>query len=177
MPAASPPPLHRIIEALLFVGGPALSAARAAEVVAGLTPQQLADAVDALNRGYRRQRRPYAARATGAGYVLALRAPFRPLLDRLRRAGREARLSAAALDVLAIVGYRQPISKPEVDAMRGTESGAVLRQLVRRGLVAVSRVKAGARSETCYSTTQRFLDLFGLSAIDDLPQTQDAQAL
>lgn len=176
-PPASPPPLHRIVEALLFVGGPPLSAARAAEAVAGLTAEQLAESVDDLNRLYRRQRRPYAVRLAAGGYVLALRGRFRPLVERLHRAARLARLSPAALDVLAVIAYRQPVTKQEVDGLRGAESGALLRQLVRRGLVDVLRVKTGGRSETTYATTKRFLELFGLASIDDLPQTQDAQSL
>jgi segregation and condensation protein B len=98
------------------------------------------------------------------------------VVDRLYGSMREARLSQAALDVLALVAYRQPVTKQEVESLRGAESGGVLRQLVRLGLVAVQRGEAGQR-EVSYGTTPRFLTLFQLRSLDDLPRTQDLQQL
>src|SRR5262245_43898188 len=175
-PAAPPPPL-RLVEALLFVGGPPLTAVRAGEVVRGLGPEQFTQAIDALNQDYRRQGRPYSVQAQGPGFVLTLRPRYRSVLERLYGGPREARLSAAAVDVLALVAYRQPATKAEVDSLRGAESGALLRQLVRRGLVAVlQRGEAGQR-EVTYGTTARFLELFGLKSLEDLPRTQDLQQI
>jgi segregation and condensation protein B len=174
---ASPPPPLRIIEALLFVGGLPLTEERASETIRGLTPAQFREAIDALNQDYRRQGRPYTIRPQGQGYVLALRPPFRPLLEKLYGGIREARLSTAAVDVLALVAYRQPATKQEIDSFRGIESGALLRQLVRRGLIAVVHRAEAARREVSYGTTPRFLELFGLSSLDDLPRTQDLQIL
>jgi segregation and condensation protein B len=175
--SGTPPPLNRIIEALLFVGGPPLTAERAGETVRGLTPIQFIEAVDALNCDYRHQNRPYAIRAQGDGFVLGLRPRFRSLVDNLYGTPREARLSPAAVDVLALVAYRQPVTKPEVDGLRGVESGALLRQLIRRGLIAVSHRGEAGQREVSYGTTSRFLELFGLKDLDDLPQTQDLQLL
>lgn len=168
---------ERIVEALLFVGGSPLTAERAAAAVRGLTPQQFMDAVTALNDAYRRQGRPYAIQSQEHGYVLVLRPRFRPLLEKLYGGVKEARLSTAAVDVLSLVAYRQPVTKPEVDSLRGAESAALLRQLVRRGLVAVTQRGAAGQREVAYGTTPRFLELFGLSSLDDLPQTQDLQRL
>jgi segregation and condensation protein B len=176
MSSLTPTPL-RIVEALLFVGGPPLTAARAAEAVSGLTPTQFVHAVDTLNRDYRRQGRPYTIRTQNQGYVLALRPRFQPLVEKLYGTTREARLSPAAIDVLSLVAYRQPASKPEIDSLRGAESGALLRQLVRRGLISVVHRAEASRREVSYGTTTRFLELFGLKSIDDLPQTQDLQTL
>lgn len=174
---AAPPPVLRILEALFFVGGVPLTAERACAIVRGLTPAQLAEAVEVLNQDYRRQGRPYSIQGQEQGYILALRPRFRPMLERLYGQVREARLSPAAIDVLSLVAYRQPATKPEVDSIRGAESGNLLRQLVRRGLIAVvHRGEAGQR-EVAYGTTPRFLELFGLHSLDDLPQTQDLQTL
>jgi segregation and condensation protein B len=171
-PEAPPPPM-RIVEAMLFVGGAPLTATRAGEVVRGLTPEQFHQAIDALNRDYRRQARPYTIRAEGAGFVLALHYRYRGVMERLYGGPREAQLSQAAVDVLSLVAYRQPATKQEIDGLRGAESGALLRQLVRRGLIAVSqRGQAGQRDVT-YATTPRFLELFSLTNLDDLPRTQD----
>src|SRR5262249_30814853 len=134
---AGPPPVARILEALLFVGGEPPSAERACAIVRGLTPAQFAQALDTLNQDYRRQGRPYVVQSQEHGYILALRPRFRQVLDRLYGQVREARLSPAAIDVLSLVAYRQPATKQEIDSIRGVESGSLLRQLVRRGLIAV----------------------------------------
>ena len=174
--SAAPPPLRRIIEAMLFVGGAALTAQRAAEAVRGLTAEQFREILDGLNRDYRRQGRPYRIQVREHGCELVLQPRFRGVLDRLYGTTREARLSPAALDVLALVAYRQPISKQEVETLRGADSAGALRQLVRLGLIVVRRGEAGQRDVT-YSTTARFLSLFQLRSLDDLPRTQDLQKL
>jgi segregation and condensation protein B len=174
--AAAPPPLPRIVEALLFVGGAPLTAVRACEAVRGLTPARLAEVIDGLNRDYRQQGRPYRIQASGAGYELALLPRFRSIRERLAGSPREARLSPAALDVLALVAYRQPATRQEIEALRGADCGSPLRLLVRLGLLAVQQRDASAK-EVCYGTTARFLTLFQLHSLDDLPRTQDLQQL
>ncbi|HTU92383.1 MAG TPA: SMC-Scp complex subunit ScpB [Gemmataceae bacterium] len=173
---AAPPPLRRIVEAMLFVGGAPLTAERAAEAIRGLTAEQFHEIIDSLNRDYRQQGRPYRIQVRERGYELVLQPRFRGVLDRLYGSTREARLSPAALDVLALVAYRQPITKQEVEALRGGESASALRQLVRLGLIVVQRGEADQR-EVTYSTTPRFLSLFQLRSLDDLPRTQDLQKL
>jgi len=177
MEAESPPPPVRIVEALLFVGGPPLSPERAREIVRGLTADQLRGAVDELNRDYRRQNRPYVIHASDAGYVLALKPQFRGVKERLAGSPREARLSLMALDVLSLVAYRQPLTKADIDSLRGSDSRSPLQQLVRLGLVAVQPRPEQGPKETAYLTTPRFLELFGLRSLDDLPQTGDLQRL
>jgi segregation and condensation protein B len=176
-PAEAPSPPMRVIEALLFVGGPPLTVIRAGEIIRHLTPDQFHQAIDALNRDYRQQARPYSIVPQGSGYVLTLRPRYRDVIDRMYGGVREARLSTAALDVLSLVAYRQPATKQEIDSLRGAESASLLRQLVRLGLVAVvQRGEAGNR-EVSYGTTPRFLELFGLRTLEDLPRTQDLQQI
>ena len=86
---------------------------------------------------------------------------------------RETRLSQTAVDVLSVVAYRQPIGKGEIDAIRGTDSGPTLRQLVRLGLVAVQHRADAAGREVRYGTTPRFLGVFGLGSLDELPRLGD----
>jgi segregation and condensation protein B len=174
---AVPPPLPRIVEALLFVGGAPLTAERACDTIRGLTPAQFHEVVQNLHRDYRKQGRPYAIQTRDQGYVLTLRSRFRPVVEKLYGTNREARLSPAAIDVLSLVAYRQPATKQEVDSLRGAESGAILRQLVRRGLLAIVRRGEADQREVAYGTTARFLELFHLRSLDDLPQTQDLQRL
>jgi segregation and condensation protein B len=175
--AAAPPPAVRIIEALLFVGGPPLTAIRACEIVRGLTEEQFGQAIDELIHAYRRQGRPYAIHPRGQGFVLALRPRYQRVVEKLHGGVREARLSTAAVDVLALVAYRQPATKAEIDSLRGAESGGLLRQLVRRGLIQVVYRGEASCKEVSYGTTARFLELFGLQSLDDLPRTRDLQQI
>jgi segregation and condensation protein B len=187
-PEAPPPPIPegdetaalspvRIVEALLFVGGTPLTTQRAGEIIRGLLPEHFVEIIRELNQTYRAQQRPYAVLPQGQGYVLTLRPKYQWVMDKLYGGQREARLSTSAIDALALVAYRQPATKAEIDSVRGGDSGGLLRQLVRRGLVQVLQRADAAQREVSYGTTQRFLDLFGLQSLDDLPRTQDLQML
>jgi len=171
--SASPPPPQRIVEALLFAGGQPLTAERVAAAVRGFPADEFRHAIDTLARDYRRQNRPYAIQATAQGYVLALKPRYQTLVDRLSGAPREARLSRPAVEVLSLIAFRQPVTRAEIDSQRGSDSGALVRQLVRLGLIVAD---SGATDAT-YSTTPRFLELFGLQSLDDLPRTDDLQLL
>lgn len=175
--SATPPPPLRIIEALLFVGGAPLTAKRARELLRGLDEDAFDDAIRRLNADYRRQSRPYSIQPQGPGWMLTLKPKFRPVVEKLYGGVREARLSTAAIDVLALVAYRQPVTKADVDSWRGADSGALLRQLVRRGLVQVVRRFAGEPKEIAYATNGRFLEMFGLASLEDLPKTHDLQQM
>jgi segregation and condensation protein B len=175
--SVAPPPPLRILEALLFVGGEPLTAKRASALVRGLSAEQFSQTIDSLNHDYRRQGRPYVIQAQGQGFILALRPRYRGVIEKVLGGVREARLSTAAIDVLALVAYRQPATKGEVDALRGAESGALLRQLVRRGLIQVVYRGDAEHKEVSYGTTPRFLELFGLQSLEDLPRTHDLQQL
>ena len=172
--SVDPPTPDQIVEAMLFTGGPPLTAAKACSAIRGLTTEGFRESVDRLAAKYRRQHRPYAVRPKEDGFVLLIRSEYRGMHERLFGGPREARLSASALDVLSLVAYRQPVAKSEVDALRGAESGSVLRQLVRLGLIAVSRPSDAPRSEMGYHTTPRFLDLFGIHSLEELPRLADA---
>jgi segregation and condensation protein B len=173
---AGPPPLKRIVEALLFVGGLPLTIARAAEIIRGLSPEDFQAAIEELNQEYRGYGRPYEITSKRDGFVFALRPGYEVMLKELYGGTREARLSPAALDVLAIVAYRQPISRADIDALRGARSSGVLRQLVRRGLVVMDPGEGGSR-QASYRTTPRFLEIFGLASLEDLPRVQDLRVL
>jgi segregation and condensation protein B len=168
--AEPPPPPVQVVEALLFVGGPPLTADAACAAIRGLTPEQFQHAVEELGRTYRRQRRPYQIQNQSGGHVLTVLPAYRGFRERLFGGVKEARLSQPALDVLAVVAYQQPIAKSEVDTVRGADSGSLLRQLVRLGLIAVQQRADAANPEVRYGTTPRLLSLFGLKNLQDLPR-------
>lgn len=173
----APPPMLRIIEALVFVGGAPLTAKRARDILRGLSDEQFDDAIRQLNADYRRQARPYALHPQGNGWVLSLRPRYRHVIEKLYGGVREARLSTTAIDVLAVVAYRQPVTKADVDSFRGADSAALLRQLVRRGLIQIAQTLGEKPKEIAYTTTPRFLELFNLASLDDLPKTHDLQQM
>jgi segregation and condensation protein B len=164
-----------ILEAMLFVGSPdnqPLSAQQAAAAMRGVGLEEVHELVAELNRQYAENCCPYHIISQGAGYRLVLRDEFAGLRDQFFGRVRQARLSQAAIDVLAIVAYNEPLTAEDVNRLRGTPSGAVLTQLVRRQLLRIERPEESPRTPR-YFTTQRFLDLFGLQSLDDLPQSQE----
>jgi segregation and condensation protein B len=174
-PIEEPPPTpEQLIEAMVFVGGDPLTASVACSVVRGLTPEQFRAEIEALNTRYRNQRRPYAIESRDDGFVLVVRPAYRSIRSRLFGGPRESRLNQAALDVLSVVAYRQPVGRVEIDTIRGTDSAATLRQLVRLGLIAIRRRGDAADQEVRYGTTPRFLQVFGLSSLDELPRLGDS---
>jgi segregation and condensation protein B len=168
----SPPQAERILEALLFVGGPPLTLDLAGQVIRGFSVEQLQHCFEELNQQYRRQNRPYTIQMSEAGYQLVERPQYRNIKERLFGGPREARLSPIALDILSLVAYRQPISKTDLDALRGIDCGATLKQLVRLGLLILNRGSESSEPST-YQTTSRFLELFGLSSLEELPKLGD----
>ncbi len=164
-----------ILEAILFVGTPdntPLSSEQIAALMRGVRPREVDELIRELNDSYHASHSPYAIVAQGAGYRMLLREEFAPLRDKFYGRIRDARLSQAAVDVLAVVAYHQPLPRDELEKLRGRPSGKILTQLVRRQLVRVERTDEKPR-RTLYHTTERFLDLFGLESIADLPKNQD----
>jgi segregation and condensation protein B len=164
-----------ILEAMLFVGSSnnePLSARLVAGLMRGVSPREIDELVHELNEAYEAEDCPYHIVSAGAGYTLQLRPEFARLRDKFYGRVREAKLSQPAIDVLAMVAYRQPITRDAVNELRGQSSGAVLSQLVRRELLRIERTEENPR-KPLYHTTDRFLDLFGMASIDELPQSQE----
>ncbi len=171
---AAPTPAA-VVEAILFVGHPQnepLSSRLIAGYLRGVSPGEVDDLIQGLNEDYQQQSAPYQIVSDGAGYRMALRPEFERLRDRFFGRVRQARLSQAAIDLLAIVAYQQPISQDKIDSLRGKPSRSVLNQLVRRQLLCIER--SGKKPiRTLFRTTDRFLDLFGLQSLADLPHYED----
>ena len=166
-----------ILEAMLFVGHPTgepLTSERIAALMRGVRPAEIDDLVRQLNEEYAAEDAPYAILSAGPGYQLALQPEFGPLRDHFYGRLREARLSQAAVDCLAIIAYHQPIAADQIDRLRGKPSGHILSQLVRRDLLRIDR-PADTRAKPTYATTERFLDLFGLENLQELPRSQEIE--
>ncbi len=164
-----------VVEALLFVGHPEnlpLGRDELSNVIHGTEPDEIAEVVEQLNEQYDQQERPYEIVSEGAGYRLVLRDDFQRVRDKFYGRVRQARLSQAAIEVLALVAYNQPLCSDTVSKMRGHPSGSILTQLVRRQLLRIERPQEKPRRPV-YLTTERFLQLFGLQSLEDLPRSQE----
>ena len=153
-----------ILEAMLFVGSPAnepLSSVRVAELMRGVQAEEIPNLVAELNHRYAADGCPYQIVSEMSGYRLVLRPVFAGVRERIYGRVREARLSPAAIDVLALLAYRQPLTAEEVGRLRGLPSNHLLLQLVRRQLLRIERSETPGQRPRYY-TTQRFLELFGL---------------
>ncbi len=164
-----------IVEAMLFVGHPEnepLTSQQMAVQMRGVSAAEVDELVRDLNEQYRRNACPYTIESRGPGYALALLPEFASARERVLGRVRQARLSQAAIEVLALVAYNGSISGDEIAKTRGRPSGAILSQLVRRQLLKVERTEGKPR-QTRYATTGRFLQLFGLESLEDLPRSQE----
>lgn len=164
-----------ILEAMLFVGRPdnqPLAAAQIAGLMRGVRPAEIDELVADLNSAYAANGRPYQIRGEATGYRLVLREEFTPVRERLFGRVKEAKLSPAAIDVLAVVAYNEPLTAEEINQMRGASSGPILAQLVRRQLLRIERPEKEPRAAH-YHTTPRFLKLFGVASLADLPRSMD----
>jgi segregation and condensation protein B len=106
------------------------------------------------------------------GFQLLTRPEFHPWLSRLRRVGAEANLSPAARETLAIVAYQQPVTRADVEAVRGVGSGEVLRQLLDKKFVKIAGREGSLGRPQLYATTGKFLQVFGMKSLKDLPAAE-----
>jgi segregation and condensation protein B len=178
-PASTPCEVNprSVIEAILFVGRPdngATSAREMAAIMRGVSPKEIDSAVAELNAIYAADAAPCKIEGTSSGYRLALRPEFDRMRDKIHGRVREAKLSRAALEVLSIIAYKQPLTVEEISHLRGVPSSAVLSTLVRRKLVRLEHAQNPGEMAR-YSTTDRFLRLFGLGNLADLPRSEELE--
>jgi len=167
-----------IVEAMLFVGQPdarPLSAREMAARMRGVSPNEVDMAVEALNQIYEEASAAYEISHVAEGYQLRLRREFERIRDKFYGRTQEAKLSAATIEVLSIVAYHQPLTLQKINELRRASSGGLLASLVRRELVAITRAEDRPHLPD-YVTTERFLRLFHLRNLEDLPQNEELSA-
>jgi segregation and condensation protein B len=161
-----------VVEALLFASDIPLEPERIREVLDLEDAAEAAVLVEELRARYAAADRALAIVEVGGGYRMVTRPEVAPWLVRLARSRTKARLSRPALETLAIVAYRQPVSRPEVDAVRGVNSDAVLENLLERRLIRIAGRKEAPGRPFLYETTREFLIAFGLRDLGDLPKVE-----
>lgn len=176
--------LRSVIESMLLVSSEPLPLPRVVEVVQGedpeISPEQVKEAVDSLIAAYsepeRALARGFRVEDVGGGIQLRSTPENGPFLRRLLSA-RPQKLTRAALETLAIIAYRQPVTKPEVETIRGVDVGATLKALLDRDLIRIIGKKEEVGRPILYGTTKKFLELFGLKSLAALPTLREYHEL
>ncbi len=164
----------RIIEAALFVGGTPLTIKRLGSMLRDEFDRDFIErAIDGLNLQYDDENRPYEIRLEEGGYRMLLRQEYESVRNKSYGFGpKEVRLSQEALEVLALVAYQQPMTKEQIEQAGKSNPNGVLRQLIRREILGLTRTGKTAKDVT-YHTTPRFLQIFGLADLSELPRSED----
>jgi segregation and condensation protein B len=158
-----------LVEAAMLAADEPVTPRRLA-VVAGL--EDAAEArrlVRRLRTLYAKDGSAFQVEELAGGFQLLTRSEFHPWVSRLRRTGTELRLSTVARETLAIVAYRQPIMRADIEAIRGVQCGDMLRHLMEKGLIRIAGRHDSLGRPVLYGTTRKFLQLFGLKSLRDLP--------
>ncbi len=166
-------PASRVVEAVLFASQTPLSPGELARAAEELDEERVEEAVAELRAEYEREGRAFGVFEVAGGYQLLTRPEFAPVLERFDSVPANARLSAPALETLAIIAYRQPVGRAEIEEIRGVGAGGVLKTLQDRELVEVVGRGEGLGRPLLYGTTKRFLEHFGFRSVDDLPRPEE----
>lgn len=169
-PIVLPEDLDARVEAALVTSERPMTAARVAEALgAAGASSAVEESIDALNTEYERTGRSFRIEKVAGAWQVVTLTKYADVLDGLKRVKQDNRLSASQLETLAIVAYKQPIVRAQVEAIRGAASGEVLRLLMDRHLVKVVGRAEEIGRPMLYGTTKQFLEVFGLGTLKDLP--------
>jgi segregation and condensation protein B len=168
--------LRRTVEALLFAADEPLTARELARA-AGLRTLALRKVLKAIREAYEAEQRPWELVEVAGGYRLLTRAEFFPAVQKLKAQRAQRKLTPAALETLALVAYsREPIGRAEIEAVRGVDSGPVLRLLLERKLIRIAGRGPGLGQPLLYAVTHEFLTHFGLNSTQELPRPGEFKA-
>ncbi len=166
------PTVESVVEAVLFTSDEPLTDTRLADIVE-VTAKQVRRCIEALNEKYKTGNNAFRIEQIAGGYQMLTLSPYNHWLKKLLRARSDSKLSSAALETLAIVAYKQPVLRADIEVIRGVAIGEILRSLMYKGLVKiVGRAELVGRP-MLYGTTKKFLEVFGLNSLKDLPKVQE----
>ncbi len=175
--------LSSVIEAIIFASTEPVSARKLTDIIAQgeeqleLETGAIDNFVEKLNRRYEENGLAFEIRTVGGGYTFATRKRFESWLSIFQHEEAYRKLSQAAIETLAIVAYKQPITKPEVDDIRGVDSGYILRQLLEKVLIEVAGRMDAPGKPLIYRTTRHFLKHFGINSLDELPKPREIEEI
>lgn len=163
-------PLPQVIEAILFSTDIPLSSGKLAEIVGVDSTKPIKQTIESLNQSYEQRQAAYRIEERAGGYQLLTLPQYAQYIERLVRKKDEGRLTPASLETLAIVAYKQPITRAGIEAIRGVACGEVLRSLMEHNLVKIVGRAEEIGRPMLYGSTRYFLELFGLANLKDLPK-------
>lgn len=175
--------LQRAAEALIFAADTSVQAAEIANVYAEVTGEdlpseaQVSEAIDRLNKIYDESDRTFRIEIWAEGYRMATVASVAPFLKSYFNREQEQRLSRSLMETLSIVAYKQPVTKPEVDFVRGVDSGYAVNKLLEKGIIDVVGRSESLGRPLLYGTTHFFLEQFGLKNLDELPDLREIEEI
>jgi segregation and condensation protein B len=165
--------IRPIIEALLFVSGDPVSVDRIREVLQGIEKNRIVEHLTSLQEEYDRSDRGIQIVFVAGEYRMTTRSEMAPWIRKLEKIKTASRLSQPSLETLAIIAYKQPLTRPEIEAIRGVDVAGVLKTLIDRRLVKIVGRKEVAGRPLMYGTTKEFLLYFGLPNLTALPTLKE----
>ncbi len=167
---------RRIVEALVLSSSEPISAVKLAEIIPYCDAGEVKDLVNELNTEYAEQDRAFEIWEVAGGFQIRTRAEFSGYLQKLQKE-RALRLSQASLETLAIIAYRQPVTRAEIEDVRGVAAGATVKSLLERHLIRIAGQREVPGRPMLYGTTRRFLEIFGLESLKNLPTLRELDEL
>jgi segregation and condensation protein B len=166
-------PLAKLLEAALFASARPIATDELATLEPDASPAELSSALDEIREHYDVEGHGVELVELGGGWQILTRAEYTEAIERAQLAARPARLSGAALETLAIIAYRQPISRIDIEEIRGVGIGGMLKSLHERGLIDVTGRGEGLGRPLLYGTTPLFLEHFALRHLEELPRADE----
>lgn len=163
----------QVVEAVLFAGDEPVTANKLAEIVGAGGAKEIKEYIEQLNRKYEQMNCAFRIETIAGGFLMLTQSVYNVWLRKLLKMRSESKLTPAALETLAIIAYKQPIMRAEVEAVRGVGCGEMIRQLCEKQLVKIVGRAEELGRPLLYGTTKKFLEVFGLSSLKDLPQVED----
>lgn len=167
----------QIVEALIFASDEPISENKIATIVEDLTPVKVKKIVEKLNSDYTKGKRAFFITTAAGGYRITTRQDLAPWIKKLFKGRIRPRLSQASLEALAIIVFKQPISRVEVDAIRGVNSGGVIKNLLERNLTSIAGRSSGPGKPLLYGTTKDFLRYLGINDLSELPKPKEIEEI
>jgi segregation and condensation protein B len=163
------------IEALLFAAGEPLSVKRIATALGAEDPKAVRQMLNELKQEYDDQGRGFALEEIAGGFQLLSRPQYAECVAKLEQSREQTKFSQAALETLAIIAYKQPVGRAEIENVRGVQAGPLLRALLEKRLIRIVGRQDVPGRPFLYGTTKQFLERMGLKALSDLPRIEDLQ--
>lgn len=169
---SSEPTVESVTEAVLFASDEPLRESRLADIV-GTSTAQIRRHIKDLNDKYQANKNAFRIEQIAGGYQMMTLSPYNHWLKKLLHARDSGKLSPAALETLAIIAYKQPIIRADIEAIRGVAVGEIIRSLTYKALVKIIGRAEVVGRPLLYGTTKKFLEVFGLNSLKDLPKIEE----